>query len=936
MALSAGTRIGPYEIVAPLGAGGMGEVYRARDARLARDVALKVLPDSFVDDPERLARFQREAQVLAALTHPNIGAIYGLEEQPADVGRVPPSDPSMRGAPPIRALVLELIEGDTLAELIARRAGPSGPAGLPVDDALAIAKQVAEALEAAHEQGIIHRDLKPANIKITPDGVVKVLDFGLAKLTTPEDVGRVPRSGPAGADLTASPTITTPAMMTGVGMILGTAAYMAPEQAKGRPADKRSDIWAFGCVLYEMLTGRRAFEGEDVSDTLAAVLRAEPDWSALPRTVPMSIRALLEGCLTKDRRQRIADVSTPLFMMRQPAPPPGPALPVAPPAARVSVWRRALPYAVAVAVTTAAAAVVAWSLWPAATPLQISRFDYALPEGRQFRNLSWPVVAVSPDGRHIVYNATGGLYLRAIDQLEARLIPGTEAGLTNPFFSPDGQTVAFEQRRELKRVSISGGSPVVICAVKGGGADMFGASWGTDNMILFGAPEGIMRVSANGGTPELVIKGGEGEQVHGPQVLLDGDSVLFSVTTGKGPTRWDQAQVVVQSLRTGERKVVVRGGSDARYLPTGHLVYALGETLFAVAFDADRLEVIGGAVSVVEGIMRAVTPATTSEAANYDVSADGTFVYATGGVAVTFGTLAWVDRNGKAESLSARQAPYRAPRVSPDGARVAVAMLSQDGNEDIWVVDVARGTHTRLTSDPAVDTLPLWTPDGTRIAFSSGRAGGASALYWMPADGSGVAEELTKAATNQGATSWLPDGTALAFYDVGVGNYDLFTVKPGESPVRFSATSFQERGPAFSPDGRWLAYSSNETGRGEVYVTPYPGPGGRITISTGGGRSPRWSSNGRELFYRNGRQVMVVGVEPGPTFRAGIPRLLFEGDYVQELELSGAHNYDVSRDGQRFLMMVPAPAEELGENARPRIVVVQNWLEELRRRVPVN
>jgi serine/threonine-protein kinase len=515
-------------------------------------------------------------------------------------------------------------------------------------------------------------------------------------------------------------------------------------------------------------------------------------------------------------------------------------------------------------------------------------------------------------------------------ELQPRLIPGTEEGLTNPFFSPDGTVVAYEEGRELKRISIGGGASVVICAVQ---TAMFGASWGPDNMILYGQTEGIMRVSANGGTPELVIKANDGEQVHGPQLLPDGDSVLFSVTTGKGPTRWDQAQIAVQSLRTGERKVVLRGGSDARYLPTGHLLYAVGETLLSISFDADRLAISGGAVSVVEGITRTDIPAQNSGTANYGVSDDGTLVYATGGRAFPFGTLVWVDRSGKAQPLSERQAQYRGPRVSPDGARVAVTMRSPDGNDDIWVIDVERGTHTRLTSDPAGDIWPLWTPDGRRIVFSSNRAG-ANALYWMAADGSAVEEALTKATTNQGATSWLPDSTTLAFYDVG-GSYDIFTVKPGESPARFSETPFEERGPAFSPDGRWLAYSSNETGQTQIYVTPYPGPGGKIAISTGGGRSPRWSANGRELFYRNGRQMIAVVVEHGPTFRVGTPRMLFEADYVLEADQSGAHNYDVSRDGQRFLMLAPAtPA--VGEEIRPRIAVVQNWGDELKRLVPTN
>ncbi|HEY5618149.1 MAG TPA: protein kinase [Vicinamibacterales bacterium] len=869
-------------------------------ARLKRDVALKVLPDGLASDPDRAVRFQREAELLATLNHPNIAHVYGLEQ-----------------AGVVQALVMELVEGPTLAERIAQ-----GP--IPIDEALPIAKQIAEAVEAAHEQEIIHRDLKPANIKVRPDAVVKVLDFGLAKALDPVSVRDI------GA--TASPTITSPAMMTGVGVILGTAAYMSPEQARGKAVDKRTDIWAFGAVLYEMFTGRRAFAGDEVSDVLASVLAREPDWTLLPHGLPPVVSSFLKRCLHKDRKQRIGDAQSVRLALEGAFDSDGShaAEPAIVPH-RHPAWRRALPVPIASLAAALVVGATAWILWPATAPLPVSRFDYALPEGQQFRALGRAVGAVSPDGRYFVYNTTGGLYLRAMEELQARLIPGSEAVLSNPFFSPDGEAVAYEQGRELKRVSISGGGPVVICAVP---SAVFGASWGPDNMVLFGQSEGITRVAADGGMPELLIKANEGEQVHGPQLLPDGDSVLFSVTSGKGTTRWDQAQIVVQSLRTGERKIVLRGGSDARYIPTGHLVYALGETLLAVAFDADRLEVDGGAVSVVEGIMRVDLPATTSGSANYGVSDNGTLVYATGGIALTFGTLVWVDRNGKAEPLTDRQAPYRAPRASPDGARVAVAMQNPDGNEDIWVVDVQRGTYTRLTSDPAMETLPLWTPDGTRIAFSSGRAGGASALYWMSADGSGAVEELTKATTNQGATSWLPDGTTLAFYDVG-GTYDIFTVKPGESPVRFLETSFQERAPAFSPDGRWLAYSSNETGQAEIYVTPYPGPGGRIAISSGGGRSPRWSSNGRELFYRNGRQMMAVAVEPGPAFRVGAPRLLFEGDYIQELDNTGAHNYDVSRDGQRFLMVAPA-ARELEKEARPGIVVVENWVEELKRRVPTN
>ncbi len=874
----------------------MGKVWRAHHTGLKRDDALKVLPDAFASDPDRLARFQREAQVLASLNHPNIAHVYGLERSDG-----------------VQALVMELVEGPTLADRIAQ-----GP--ISVDEALPIAKQIAEAVEAAHEQGIVHRDLKPANIKVRPDGTIKVLDFGLAKALEP--------TSPAGVDVTASPTITSPAMMTGIGVLLGTAAYMSPEQARGKTVDKRTDIWAFGCVLYEMLTGTRAFAGEEVSDVLASVLAREPDWTLLPARLSPVLGTFLKRCLHKDRKQRIGDAQSLRLAVEG-------AFESAVSHAHGAVvprstWRRTLPIAATAVVAILATGLAAWSLWPPVTTPLVSRFDYLLPEGQEFRTPGRPVMTLSADGRQIGYNATGGLYLRAMDTVQARLIPGTEVGISNPFLSPDGEAVGYWQAGQLRRVNIGGGVPSVICVA----TTPFGASWGRDNVILFGQPEGVMRVSANGGTPELVIKANDGEQVHGPQLLPDEDSVLFSVATGNGSTRWDQAEIAVQSLRTGERKVVLKGGSDARYLATGHLIYALGDALFGIAFDAEGLETKGGPVSLVDGVMRATNATTSTAAANYSVSDNGTLVYVMGNLFAPFGRLVWVDRSGKADTISDIPAPYRAPRVAPDGARVAVGMRNPDGNEDIWVVDVTRGTHTRFTSDPAPEALPLWTPDGKRIVFASPREAGA-ALYWMAADGSGPAEQLTKTTTNQGATSWLPDGTRLAFYDVG-GSYDIFTVKTGESPVQFTETPFREQGPAFSSDGRWLAYSSDETGQAEIYVTPYPGPGGRIAISRGGGRSPRWSSNGRELFYRSGRQMMVVPVEPGPRFRTGTQQLLFEGDYVQESDNQGAHNYDVSRDGQLFLMVAPAARGPGEDAARPKIVVVQNWIEELKRLVPTN
>ncbi len=653
----------------------MGEVYEATDTKLKRQVAIKVLPESVAADAERLARFQREAEVLASLNHPNIAIIHGLEQ----VGDV-------------HALVMELVEGDDLSQRIAQGA-------IPVDEALPIAKQIAEALEAAHEQGIIHRDLKPANIKVRPDGTVKVLDFGLAKAMEP--------TGAMSPEFSQAPTITTPAM-TQAGMILGTAAYMSPEQARGRTVDKRSDVWAFGAVLYEMLTGQRAFDAEDVSETLAAVLRAEVDWERLPKNLSPVLGTYIRRCLHKDPKQRVPDIAAMRLALEGAF-----ETAVSQAAEAVAVtqpgWRQALPaVAVTAVVVVFVTGLVGWSLWPATEPQPVTQFAYAVPDDYPFRNLGRSVMALAPDGRSFVYNTSGGLYLRTMDELEARLIAGTEEPLRHPFFSPNGQSVAYLDAgtNELRRIAISGGAPVVIADVSG---NLNGANWGPDGTILFGQPDGLYHVPATGGTPTLVIAAEDGEQLDGAQLLPDGDTVLYSVRAGGS---WDDAQIVAQSLSSGERTIVLEGGSDARYLPTGHLVYALGDSLFGIAFDADSLSVTGGAVPLAQGVLRAAVTA----GANYGVSDDGALVYVRGG-AWNLRTLVWVDRDGREEPVAAAPAAYAEFTLSPDGTRVAVRII--DAPPAVWIYDLVRDTSTRLTfeSDEVLGLSPTWTPDGTRVAF---------------------------------------------------------------------------------------------------------------------------------------------------------------------------------------------------------------------------
>jgi hypothetical protein len=675
MPLSPGTRLGPYQVTAQIGAGGMGEVYRAHDTQLGRDVALKILPDAFAQNADRLARFQREAHVLAALNHSGIAHIYGLEEASGQT-----------------ALVMELVEGPTLADRIAR-----GP--IPLDEVVPIAKQMAEALEAAHEQGIIHRDLKPANVKVREDGTVKVLDFGLAKAIEPV--------GAAAADLSESPTITSPAM-TQRGVILGTAGYMSPEQARGRPVDKRADIWAFGVVLYEMLTGTRAFEGEDVSDTLAEVMRSEPDWSRLP-PLPEAVAMCLRQSLKKDARQRLRDIGEMRLALA------GAFETAAPQAVAVAAdrpaWRRALPAAAALVGGVFLTALAAWHLWPVPEPGVVTRFAYVIPEGQVFRRTGRPVMALSRDGRSFVCNTAGGLYLRTMDAEGARLIRGTEADAANPFFSPDGRSVGYWDGAagQLKRIELTGGAPVVIAPA----TLPSGVSWEPDDMILFGQRGGILRVAAGGGTPEVVIEARGGERVYGPQLLPDGDSVLFTATTGS----WNEGQIVIESLSTHERTVLISGGSDARYVAaTGHLVYAFEDSLFARAFDPGGRTVSGGAVSLVQGLMRG---APLTGTANYDVSDTGTLAYVSAGLGMR--TLVWVDRQGRETPLAAEPHRYQFPRLSPDRTRVALS--SHEEELDVFVWDLARAGLTNVTASEAYEGYALWTPDGNRLIFSSSRGG---------------------------------------------------------------------------------------------------------------------------------------------------------------------------------------------------------------------
>ena len=906
MALEVGSRLGHYDVTALIGEGGMGQVWQATDTQLGRDVALKVLPEAFTSDPDRLARFEREAKVLASLNHPNIGSIYGLEE-----------------AEGVKALVLELVEGPTLADRIKQGA-------IPIDDALPIAKQIADALEAAHEQGVIHRDLKPANVKVKDDGTVKVLDFGLAKAFQPE------ASGPS---TSMSPTISLTAAATQMGMVIGTAAYMSPEQAKGKAVDKRADVWAFGAVLFEMLTGRKLFEAGDVSETLASVLLKDPDVSGMGSNVPLGIRTLLRRCLVKDPNERMRDIGEARIGLREAARAPV-VEPVAtserPDSVRRGSWWPLVVTAVAAALIAGTAV---WFLTvPDAAVRGIARFHIEMPSAEAFAADPFGTIAITPDGGRAVFRATldglPHLYVRSLDDLDAVPLRGLGDDPRNPFISPDGEWVGYFTNTELRKVSILGGPPLTVCVLPSPGPR--GATWGPDDTIVFATVgTGLLQVSTGGGEPEPLTTPdtSRGALNHGwPEFLPGGDSVLFTIFGIENP------QISVLSLQDGTQTTLVPGGTDPHFTMSGHIVYGVAGTLRAVGFDLDRLEVTSNPIPVVDGVS-----ASPTGSVQFAVSRDGSLLYLSGsGLASGLGQIpVWADHAGREEPLPGFDpGNYGNVRVSPEGTQLVGSSLDPaTGSVDLWTYDLARDTLSRLTTDPAQDTNPLWTPDGRAVVFESSRDGG-HGLFEISADGAGAVERLLArdGVLSIEPRSWSPDGSMLVFTEsnpeTGV-DIGLLSMAGDESVEHLLQTEFDEGFPAVSPNGRWIAYSSDRSGGEEVSVERFPELGARQRVSTNGGRMPLWSPDGRELYYRsvNGRRVFAVAVDAESSFIADTPQLLFEGDYPAGA-LSEFRTYDLDADGSRFVIVKRDTAQTEAETA-PELVLVQNWFEELNALVPI-
>jgi serine/threonine-protein kinase len=896
-----GTRLGIYEVTALIGEGGMGLVYRARDTKLNRDVALKVLPDSFASDPDRLARFTREAQTLASLNHPNIAHIHGLEDSGG-----------------VRALVMELVEGDDLSQRIAKGV-------IPIDDALSIAKQIADALEAAHEQGIIHRDLKPANIKVRSDGTVKVLDFGLAKATEP--------AAGWSSDMAMSPTITAPAM-TRAGMILGTAAYMSPEQARGKIVDKRVDIWAFGAVLYEMLAGRRAFADEDGSLTLSKVLQREPDFDALPSSVPARVIQAIRVCLRKDPKQRagdIRDVRLALEGAFETAVPQTAALPAV--AAPRSVVARALP-AVS-AMLTVALGIALWAPWRSEKPVDrpLVRLDVDLGADAAFPTFNNSTsLAISPDGMRLVFTSGNRFFIRRLDQATATELSGAQGG--TPFFSPDGQWIGFSSNNKINKISVEGGPVVLVGSIDG----VFrGASWAEDGSIIVGdaGGKGLIQLPDAGGTARVLVPNDGAVMDAEPHVLPGGKALVF--VAGNVSTGVDSYTIEVLTVGDGRRKVVARGGQSPRYLAssdgTGYLVYVNRARLFAIRFDLATLETRGTAVPVLDDV--AYVPQTN--AGLFAVSRAGTFIYRRVRSAVpAMSTIQWISASdgvtSRKEPLRATPSAYRMPRLSPDGKRIAF-VIAEGEKQDIWVFDPRRDALTRLTFD-GVNQSPIWSPSGQYIVFDKIGQG----IFQARADDGSQPRALMASGVPQLLCSFTPDGKQLAYFE----RNQIWTVplqdqggqlKAG-TPAPFLKSTFNDQWPSISPDGNWLAYQSNESGKNEVYVRSFPpsapSSGGKWLVSNNGGGFPHWSRTGHELVYQSGDQLMTVSYTVnGLTFIANKPRV-----WIASLSGTVGTGWDLAPDGKRVAALIP----ESTVKAPPpehEIVMLQNFADELRRRVPI-
>ncbi len=898
MPLERGTRLGPYQIESPLGAGGMGEVYKATDTRLERTVAIKVLPAHVASDPERKSRFEREAKVISGLNHPHICTLYEFDNHEGT-----------------DFLVMEYLEGETLADRL-------GKGALPLDQALRYAIEIADALDKAHRQGVTHRDLKPANIMLTKAGA-KLLDFGLAKL----------KRSNVKADLaTLAATRTQEQPLTEKGTVLGTVQYMAPEQLEGKDADHRSDIFAFGAIVYEMVTGQRAFEGKSQLSLITAILEHDPPpISVAQETSPPALDHVVRTCLAKDpdnRWEAAGDIARQLSWVGE-----GSSQAAGAPTARPALWQRPVSVAAIALGTAVVASLAAWSL-TRPVPAPITRLSIILPQTQVRTNTGRRGVAISPTGTHVVYVANSQLYLRALDELQAQPLTGTEESFPSiPFFSPDGQWIGFYsvQERALKKVAISGGAAVTLTEA----SNPYGASWGADDTILFGqGSQGILRVAGAGGTPDVLVAVEPPNAASHPQMLPGGGAVLYTLGRPTNVGQWDTAQIVVEQVATGERTVVIDGGSDARYLPTGHLVYALGSTLLAVPFDVDRLEVTGGPVPLVEGVSRAAS----TGAANVDMARTGALVYLPGeGAGGDVRTPVWVDRNGNEEALGIPPRSYTYARISPDGTRMTLD--ARDDEDDVWVWDLTRETLTRLTFAAEPDHSGVWTPDARRIVFSSERDG-AESLYWRAADGTGVVERLTETTNEHDPTSVSPDGGLLLFSENATGdNDDLYTLTLDDDRriEPLIVTEFNEANGEVSPDGRWLAYESDASGQLEIYVQPFPDVDtGRWQISTMGGRRPLWGPDGQELFYLTAGGLMSLSVITDPAFSAGTPQLLIQGAYYGTVGGFTGRTYDISPDGQRFLMLKEGASLNADDPfaGLTQIHVVQNWFEELRARVP--